>query len=262
MGVVKGGCWYSDSCGVFDVVFQGTAQSFCGSWAKHRTLRSTEWRPGYSPRQFGRRWRTTVGELNVSSRRMRGIRADRMSKVITRTALGLCFFVVALAAAWSAGLLAGWPALPLAGKSGSERVFAVGEGQAVAAITNAFHGLQYHQMMLTEAVGEDFLAEGWHPTNGFLLLPTLEPTAGIPTKGLLGRRQLPYLAWFHITTAPIGQSQTTVSVRTVLAEVVDGVGLGHAGTTGGTVKVSPVRREEERVLAVISDQIAKGSARN
>jgi hypothetical protein len=32
---------------------------------QHRTMRSTEWRPGYAPRQFGSRWRAAIGELTV-----------------------------------------------------------------------------------------------------------------------------------------------------------------------------------------------------
>jgi hypothetical protein len=152
--------------------------------------------------------------------------------------------------------------LPLSDKVGTQRTYPVSEAYALTAISNAFRLFSYNEMMLSEAVGEDWLAEGWHPTNGFLLQPTLEPTAYIPTKGLLGSRHLPYLAWFHITTTPTGPTQTTVSVRTVLAKVVDGITLGHAGTTGGTVKVAPVRREEERVLVAITEQIAKENERN
>jgi hypothetical protein len=175
----------------------------------------------------------------------------------TRLVVGTCLAGFILAIAWSVGALAGWPSLPLSDKVGSKLTFHADEARIDAAITNAFDGLRYNQMMLSDAVGGDWLAEGWHPTNGFLLQPTLEPIACIPTRGVLGRRQLPYLAWFHITTSPIGQSQTLVTVRTVLAKVVDGVALGHAGTTRGTVKVDPVSREEERVLSAISKQIPK-----
>jgi hypothetical protein len=190
------------------------------------------------------------------------MRAINKATVLRRAVLILCGAGIVLAVAWSVGGLAGSPALPLSDKAGTQCTYPISEAHVIAAITNALGLARYNEMMLTEAVAGDWLAEGWHPTNGFLLRPTLEPTAHIPTKGLLGRRQLPYLAWFHITTTPIGQSGTTVSVRTVLAKVVDGVALGHAGTTGGTVKVAPVRREEERVLAAISDQIAKENERN
>jgi hypothetical protein len=190
------------------------------------------------------------------------MRATHRATVITGAVLGLCGLGIALAIVWCAGGLAGVPALPLSDKAGTQRTFPISKAQATAAISNAFELARYNEMMLTEAVGGDWLAEAWHPTNGFLLQPTLEPTARIPTRGLLGRRQLPYLAWFHITTTPTGESQTTVSVRTVLAKVVDGIALGHGGTTGGTVKVAPVRREEERVLAAISEQIAKENEKN
>jgi len=138
---------------------------------------------------------------------------------------------------------------------GTDRVFAANEGRVLAAITNAFGGLKYNQMMLSEAVGEDWLAEGWHPTNGLLLLPTLEPVAWIPTKGILGRRRLPYMAWFHITALPEGGNQTKVNVRTVRATVGDGISLDPHGGGRGSIKVAPVLSEEERVLAAISQQI-------
>src|SRR6266550_1140738 len=138
----------------------------------------------------------------VSSKCMDTGCANQTARRVRRTALGLCVLIIAVVGVWSAGLLAGRPALPLAGSGGTDRVFAANEGRVLAAITNAFGGLKYNQMMLIEAVGEDWLAEGWHPTNGLLLLPTLEPVAWIPTKGILGRRRLPYMAWFQITALP------------------------------------------------------------
>jgi hypothetical protein len=188
---------------------------------------------------------------------MGAIPANRVTRGITRTAFGLCFLAVVVVLIWSTGLLAGWPTLPLASRDGTERVFPLPESQAVAAITNAFERLKYNQMMLSGAVGEDWLGEGWHPTNGFLLLPTLEPVAWIPTKGFLGRRRLPYMAWFHITALPEGTNQTKVNVRTVRASVGDGISLDPHGGGRGSVKVAPVRSEEERVLTAISEQIAR-----
>lgn len=185
------------------------------------------------------------------------MRAANKANLVTRVVLVLCGVGMGFAVAWSVGALAGSPALPLSDKGGSQRTYPISEARAIATITNAFGLARYNGMMLTEAVSGDWLAEGWHPTNGFLLLPALEPTARIPTKGLLGGRQLPYLAWFHITTTPNGQAGTTVSVRTVVAKVVDGVALGHAGTTLGTIKVAPVRIEEERVLGAVSGQVVK-----
>src|SRR2546421_7784105 len=100
---------------------------------------------------------------------MSASRADEVSRTVTRTALGLSGLIVAVFIAWCMGLLAGWPALPLSDKRGTERVFAVPEGRALAAITNAFREVCYCQMILSVAVGQDWLAKGWHPTNGFLL---------------------------------------------------------------------------------------------
>jgi uncharacterized membrane protein len=36
-----------------------------GERPRRRAMRSTEWRPGYAPWQFGHRWRAAIGELIV-----------------------------------------------------------------------------------------------------------------------------------------------------------------------------------------------------
>ncbi|HWX18444.1 MAG TPA: hypothetical protein VN578_00930 [Candidatus Binatia bacterium] len=184
-------------------------------------------------------------------------RADRTASLIKRVSLTLSLLGIGLAAAWATGILAGWPALPAANKTGAEDVFPEEEGKVLLAITNALGGLKYSQMMLEGALGNDWLVTGWHPTSGFLLLPAGQPVAWIPTWGPIGKRRLPYLAWFHITTAATGTNQTKVTVHTVLAQVVDGITLGPCGLGSGAARVTPVRREEEKVLRAISEQIPK-----
>ena len=169
------------------------------------------------------------------------------------------FFALALLVigfiGWAAGALAGKPCVPLSDAKGTERIFAASESEVSSAITNAFRLFRYHDLMLTDPIGSDWMAANWHPTNGFLLLPTTSTIGTVPTVGFLGRRHLPYLATFHITFRSLSTNETTVGVRTVVAKVVDGITLGHAGTTGNTVVVPPVRQEEEKVLAAIADEL-------
>jgi hypothetical protein len=170
--------------------------------------------------------------------------------VFLALALAMTGFIV-----WASGALAGKPCLPLSDAKGTECVFTASASEVGSAITNAFRLFKYHDLMLTDAIGSDYMAPTWHPTNGFLLLPTTSTLCTVPTAGVLGRRQLPYLATFHITVKPIATNQMMVAVRTVTAKVMDGITLGHAGTTGNTVAVPPVRQEEENVLAAIADQL-------
>ncbi len=170
--------------------------------------------------------------------------------VVLALALAMTGFIV-----WASGALAGKPCLPLSDAKGTERVFMASESEMGSAITNAFHFFKFHDLMLTDAIGSDWMAPNWHPTNGFLLIPTTSTIGTVPTAGVLGRRQLPYLATFHVTVRPVATNQMLVAVRTVTAKVVDGITLGHAGTTGNTVAVPPVRQQEEKVLAAIADEL-------
>jgi hypothetical protein len=180
-------------------------------------------------------------------------------------ALGICVAAgIGLFFTWASGGLAGRPVLPVSDPGGSGRVFATSETQALRAISNAFRLFRYHDMMLTEAVGSDSIAENWHPTNGFVLLPTLSVLATVPTRGVLGTRQLEYLATFHITTAPVGTNRTMINVRSVSGKVLDGIAFGNGGTVANAVKVRPIRREEENVLAAIELELnekANGSVK-
>jgi hypothetical protein len=168
--------------------------------------------------------------------------------------LAMCL-VISGFIAWATGVFAGRPCLPLSDAKGTERIFAANDSEVRTAISNAFNQFKYHDLMLTDPIGSDWLAPGWHPTNGFLLLPTVGIVGMVPTIGILGKRELPYVATFHITVDALAANQTRVVVRTVIAKVVDGVALGHGGTPGNTKRVPPVRQEEENVLSAIAEQL-------
>jgi len=149
--------------------------------------------------------------------------------------------------AWATGALAGKPCLPLSDAKGTERIFTASQSEVASAITNAFRLFKYHDLMLTDPIGSDWMAPDWHPTNGFLLMPTVGIIGKIPTVGIFGKRELPYLATFHIRVDALTANQTRVVVRTVIAKVVDGLALGHS--------VPPVRQEEENVLSAIAEEL-------
>lgn len=157
--------------------------------------------------------------------------------------------------AWVTSELAGNPTLPVSDANGSERMIAVGESQALSVISNTFRLFHYHDMMLSDAPGSDYLAPNWHPTNGFVLLPTVSIVGTVPTKGILGNRRLGYVATFHITTTPLATNKTKITVRTVTSKVLDGIALGHGGTVANTASVAPIRQEEENILKAIEVEL-------
>jgi hypothetical protein len=176
-----------------------------------------------------------------------------MMKMRPLRALAVAAMVVALAIAWMRGAFAGKPTLGLAGRDGISRQFPVGEADSIIAVTNAFDLFKYKGMLLEEAVGSDYLAENWHPTNGFLLDPQ-KAIAQVSMKGLFGHRTVPYMAWFHITITPLTSNRTDITVKTVVAKILDGLALGHGGTTKRTVRVPAIRQD---VMKAIEAEIAK-----
>lgn len=172
-------------------------------------------------------------------------------------AVAFCL-AVGLGGAWISGGLAGKPTLSVSGPGGTSRILPATESAVAEAITNAFDLFKYHDMMLTDPIGEDWMARDWHPTNGFLLVPTVSTIATVPTKGLLGIRHLPYVATFHITLKLEGTNQTQVNVRTVTAKVLDGIGLGHGGSVANTANVPAVREEETNIIKAIEAEIKSG----
>ena len=151
------------------------------------------------------------------------------------------------------------PSLPLADKKGTARFFVSNEAETIAAITNAFANYRYRGMSLYDAIGQDYLALDWHPTNGFVLEPVVIVSGSITNiaVGTLIKRRLPYIAYFHIVAVPNDTNGTTVTVRTVLAEVIDGREPGiHGGWANHHRKVPPIRQEEENVLAAIAKELS------
>ena len=96
-------------------------------------------------------------------------------------------------------------------------------------------------MLLGQAVGSDYLAKGWHPTNGFLLLPGIFSS---------------YHAFFHVVVVPLAANQTKVLVRTVCAQAVDGKEPGvHGGWAFHFKEITPDPVEEQNVLAAIANEL-------
>lgn len=124
---------------------------------------------------------------------------------------------------------------------GTARAFDASEEHVNSAITNAFGSGQYCDMLLGQAAGHDFLARGWHPTNGFLLQP-----------GIFS----PYRAYFHIVVVPLASNLTQVTVRTIKAEAVSGREPGvHGGWAFHFKTIRPIPEEEEKVEAAIAAEL-------
>jgi hypothetical protein len=65
-----------------------------------------------------------------------------------------------------------------------------------------------------------------------------------------------YIACFNITTRSLDGSNTTVTVRTEFAQVIDGKEVGvHGGWADHGRDVPPVKAEEENVLNAISNAV-------
>jgi hypothetical protein len=148
--------------------------------------------------------------------------------------VGVCAIVGLIVSCASAGNATG-PTL------GSVRAFEANEAEVDSAITNAFASGRYRDMMLSEAAGHDYLAHGWHPTNGYLLQP--------------GTGSL-YQGYFHIVVTPVTTNQTKVIVRTIKAEAVDGKEPGlHGGWAFHFREIHPVPQEETNILVAIAAQL-------
>jgi hypothetical protein len=166
---------------------------------------------------------------------------------------------IGLALAAGCAIFGGQPTLARAGKTGTSRVFPASAAETTAAITNAFANHRYRGMSLYNAAGQDYLVPGWHPSNGFALEPALSVDGSITNlpAGMLMKKSVPYVAYFHIVTTPLGTDATSVTVRTILAEVIDGKEPGvHGGWANHYRKVHPMRQEEENVLAAVAEQLS------
>ena len=124
---------------------------------------------------------------------------------------------------------------------GTVRTLEASEEHVNSAIASALGSGRYCDMLLGPAAGHDYLARGWHPTNGFLLQP------GIYS---------PYRAYFHIIVAHLAANQTQVTVRIILAEAVSSKEPGvHSGWAFHFKTIPPIPEEEGKVLAAVAAEL-------
>ncbi len=162
----------------------------------------------------------------------------------------------------------GGPDLPPSSGSGTVRLFEATVDQTLTAITNAFSGHQYRNMILYPAAssGADFSSN--RLAYCFTLEPTLSVDGAITTIPVRGARSttLPYVAYFSICCAATGNDHSKVTVRTTRSEVIDGKEPGlHGGWANHYRKVPPVQREEDNVLGAIGaalDARESGQSKN
>jgi hypothetical protein len=162
---------------------------------------------------------------------------------------------------WLAGDFVGRPDAKPSPPLGTSRRIHASEIEASNAITNAFKLFRYKGMMLTTAIGSDWLAPGWHATGGYLLIPAGGPIATIRTKGPFGRRELHYMPTFNIQATTVCSNETVITVHTVTAKVLDGLTVGHSGIVPNTFTVPAVQQEEDRVIDAIADHIEQHGRR-
>lgn len=181
-----------------------------------------------------------------------------ISKLLVVLGLGL---VTGVLVGCNRGVHGGDPALLLSGTNGTTEIFPASENTISVGISNAFatpyaNPMGYRGMKLYSATEQSYLVPNWHPTNGFVLFPLIGPIANVP---LRGRTQIsvPYRACFNITTKAIDSTNTSVTVRTIFAKVIDGKEIGvHGGWANHERDVPPVKAEEENVLVAISNSVA------
>jgi hypothetical protein len=154
------------------------------------------------------------------------------------------------------------PMSPLADASGSCRTLAVSEPVAITAITNALDCAHYNEMLLVPITDGDWIEDNWHPTNGFVLMPTpMSSFPKVPCKGLLGVRTLAYTACFHVFTKPVAQDRTEIVVRTVRPRIIVGKTVsGHGALAHRTRPISAIRQEEDNILTAICNQLLSNEA--
>ena len=165
---------------------------------------------------------------------------------------------VSFVAGCSRGVHGGAPALPLSGTNGTTQVFFAPEVVVITGVSNAFdignsNPMGYRGMHLYTAAEEAYLGA----TNGFVLFPLIGPIASVPLQGQT-QVSVPYTACFNITTKALDSSNTTVTVRTIYAKVIDGEEVGvHGGWANHERDVPPVKDEEENVLNAISNALVR-----
>ena len=153
----------------------------------------------------------------------------------------------------------GNPALPLSTTNGTMVVFPTSESAILTAISNAFatsddNPMGYRGMDLSNdpnSAGSNF-----HVVKGYILFPLLGPITNVPLTGSRPK-SVPYTACFNITTVSLGNTNTTVTVRTVFSKVSDGkeASIHIVGWANHERDVLPVKAEEENVLNAISNAL-------
>jgi hypothetical protein len=175
-------------------------------------------------------------------------------------------YLTALAAASTAmligcnrGVHGGNPALPLSTTNGTMTVFPASESAVLNAISNAFaisndKPTGYRGMDLSN--DPNFAGTNFHVANGYILFPLLGPITNVPLTGIRPK-SVPYTACFNITTKPLGNTNTAVTVRTVFSKVTDGeeASIHIVGWANHERDVLPVKAEEENVMDAISNAL-------
>jgi hypothetical protein len=174
--------------------------------------------------------------------------------------IGLALSSDVLLIGCSKSIHGGDPALPLSNTNGTTRIFPVPENVILVAISNAFATSDdnpdgYRGMDLSPAAQFSYLVPNWHPTNGFVLFPLIGPITNVPLSGQ-PPASVPYKACFNIATTSMNGSNTSVTVRTIYAKVIDGKEVGvHGGWANHERDVPPVKAEEENVLNAVSNAL-------
>jgi hypothetical protein len=183
----------------------------------------------------------------------------RMVNIRFIVGVGVIVFL-ALVGGCASDVTGGRPQTQLSSISGTMRAFAASETRVVASITNALGDYNYRGMILSEATEVKDLLPNASLEHGFVLRTIHEPIAQIALDGNRGQL-VPYIAYFHISVAPNTNDLTSVTVRTIFSEVIDGEETPnfHGGTANHYRKIPAVRGEEENVLTVIGVELARMS---
>jgi hypothetical protein len=155
----------------------------------------------------------------------------------------------------------GDPAVPLSDANGTRRVFHATALQLGEAITNAFSGARYPGLMLFTANQFNLFSPKTKITNGLILTSRSSLNLGVhgafTTVLLSSGKEVPYKADLQILWGSADRGQTTVTVRTLSAEVIDGQQADSAGHWSEHYRnVPPVRCAEENVLTAIAKQLS------
>jgi len=136
----------------------------------------------------------------------------------------------------------------------ARRVFVAAHGEILAAITNAFSSLRYHETMLIPA-RYDLPARRWasgNSTNEWMLYTGTSPLTTVR----VGKEMVPYFAEFDLRANPLATNRWEITVRTTASWVHAGKEVGiHGGWAAHSKHIPPVLQEETNVLVRIERQL-------